>query len=125
LSPDDDPPSPKGPSQAEIVREAHRLYNETAKRAGLPIAKVMNDARRRALALRVKEAGGLDGFREAMANLEASPFLTGQNDRGWRADIKFVCQPSSFAKLFEGAYNNIPGKKQVQSSRDDPYYGVE
>jgi hypothetical protein len=41
-----------------------------------------------------------------MANIEKSAFLRGQNDRGWRADIAFVCQASSFAKLFEGGYGN-------------------
>lgn len=112
----DDP----APSQPELVlaeepakltasvaaREAFALYNETAKRCGLPVARTLDKARARALALRVKEAGGLDGFRTAMANIEKSAFLQGKNDRGWAADLKFVCQPTSFAKLLEGGYGN-------------------
>lgn len=91
---------------AKTVREAHRLYNETAKQLGLPVARVLNKSRERSLALRIKEAGGLDGFRDALANLGKSSFLQGQNDRGWRADLEFVCQAKSFAKLMDGAYND-------------------
>lgn len=99
-------PTPSEDRVTQTVREAHRLYNETAKRLGLPVARVLNKSRERSLALRIKEAGGLDGFREALANLEKSSFLQGKNDRGWRADLEFVCQAKSFAKLIDGAYND-------------------
>jgi len=98
--------SPSKDPVSQTVREAHRLYNETAKTLGLPTARVLNKSRKRALALRIKEAGGLDGFRDALANLGKSSFLQGQNDRGWRADLEFVCQAKSFAKLMDGAYTD-------------------
>ena len=42
----------------------------------------------------------------ALANIERSSFLTGTNDRGWRADLEFLLQPSSFAKVHDGGYGN-------------------
>jgi hypothetical protein len=101
LEPDD--PSPKLP---RIVSEAFELYNLTAEKCGLPVARVLSPSRADALRSRVKEAGGLDGFKEALANIERSAFLQGNNDRGWKADLKFVCQASSFARLLEGGYGN-------------------
>lgn len=88
------------------AKEAFRLYNEVAQRCDLRVARSLSDSRKRSLALRVKEAGGLDGFQVALAHLERSAFLQGQNDRGWKADIDWLCQPSSFMRLFEGGYGN-------------------
>jgi uncharacterized protein YdaU (DUF1376 family) len=88
------------------AKEAFQLYNAVAQRCDLPVARSLSHSRKRSLALRVKEAGGLDGFRTALAHLERSAFLQGQNDRGWKADIDWLCQPSSFMRLLEGGYGN-------------------
>lgn len=91
------------------AREAFALYNETAKRCGLPVARVFDKERAKNLALRVKDAGGLDGFRQAMANIERSAFLRGQSDSGFKADMGFICQRKSFLRLLEGGYGNGAG----------------
>lgn len=94
------------PRPSAIAKEAFSAFNETAQRCGLPLAKAYTKARATALYHRVKEAGGMDGFRAALANLEKSAFLQGNNDRGWKADLDFVCQPRSFAKLMDGGFGN-------------------
>ena len=43
---------------------------------------------------------------QALANIERSSFLTGTNDRGWRASLDFLLQPASFAKVHDGGYGN-------------------
>lgn len=88
------------------AREAFAIYNETAKRCGLPTARVFDKERAKALAMRVKDAGGLEGFRQAMLNIERSAFLRGQTDKPFKADLNFVCQRSSFIRLLEGGYGN-------------------
>ena len=103
----DDPSPPDRPAtskKSETAGAAFELYNQTAARCGLPVARVLGNARKAALLNRVKDAGGLDGFREAMLKIEGSAFLRGKNDRNWRADLGFVCQAASFAKILEGAY---------------------
>lgn len=92
------PPSP------HLEKVALELYNAMAERTGLPKAQRLNDARKGKLRARLKEAGGIDGWKVAMGEVEASTFLTGANDRGWRASLDFVLQESSFTRIMEGAY---------------------
>ena len=49
-----------------------------------------------------------------------SPFLLGENDRGWRADFDFVMSKSKFTKILEGSYRGVSSKKQdvSKSSKD-------
>lgn len=109
-------PSDEPLTASRAAREAFALYNETAQRCGIPVARTFDKARAKALAMRVKEAGGMDGFRMALSNLEKSPFLCGKNDTGWRANLNFVCQPSSFLKLLEGSYGD--GKLKTEYGRN-------
>lgn len=83
---------------------AFENWNIAAQELGLPLAKSLTPERRRKLAARLRECGGLDGWIEALEKLENSPFCLGKNDRGWRADLDFMLQPKSFNRLREGAY---------------------
>jgi len=94
-------------AKPDEVQIAFDLWNDTAKRSGLPRAKILDEPRRRAIKARLK-AAGLDGWREAMTAVQASAFLRGQrpgsDGRTFRADLSFVCQAKSFARLIEGGY---------------------
>ena len=74
-----------------------------AKANGLPIAKLLDGGRRRAIRKRLEE-GGLDAWTKAVDAVSRSKHCRGENDRGWRADIDFVCQPKSWRRLLEGTY---------------------
>jgi hypothetical protein len=87
------------------VLEAYNAYNDTALRCGLSQAAKLTPDRRRKIAARLREYG-LDGWKRALANIEKSAHLTGGNDRGWRADLEFVCQAKSFGRLHDGGYGN-------------------
>ena len=78
-------------------------YNELAERKGLRKAIKITDERKRKLALAVKR-NTVAEFQEALAAIERSKFLCGENDRGWRADFDFLLQPKTFTKLIEGCY---------------------
>lgn len=88
------------------VGEAVRAWNELAARCDLASVQKLTDARRRKLAARLRDCGGLAGWRAALGKVEASRFLRGENDRGWRADFDFMLQESSFVKLMEGKYDD-------------------
>lgn len=90
------------------VQEAFDEWNAIATRRRLPIAKSLTPSRRKQIKARLAD-GGIAGWREALRAVEDSPLCLGENDRGWRADLDFVCQPKSFAKLREGSYA-APGK---------------
>ena len=90
----------RDPTPAQAVD----AWNDMAERAGLPRVQRLTKAREAKLNQRLTECGGLDGWRTACAQVEASAFLTGSNDRGWKADFDFLCQQRSFTKLMEGGY---------------------
>ncbi len=89
------------------VTTAFDDWNALAKRRALPVAKDLTPARRKAIRARLAGAG-LDGWRQALAAVEASPHCRGENDRGWRADIDFVATATKFQKLREGSYGPVP-----------------
>ena len=119
-------PAPQAQSKEGEITLAVKAYNETAERCGLPTTRKLTAARLSKLRARLKDCDGLDGWRDALAKLEASTHCTGGNDRGWRANLDFLLQESSFVKLIEGAfddkrpkYTNGGGKGGVN---DDPAF---
>jgi hypothetical protein len=101
---DNTPPPPKGGTPLECLR-AFEAYNSLALRVAIPQAAKLTPDRQRKISARLKEYGQ-DGWDKALANLERSAFLTGTNDRGWRATLDFLLQPASFSKLHDGGYGN-------------------
>jgi len=96
-------PKPAANSPDPIaVQAAFEAYNTRALMLGLPQASRLTPDRRRRIGARLREWGD-DGWSRALANLDC-PFLRGMTDRGFRADLDFVCQPKSFARLHDGGY---------------------
>lgn len=109
-----DPLPPKGgPTKLEALR-AFEAYNATALRCGLPQASQMTPGRQKKIIARLREYG-LDGWTQALANIEKSSFLTGGTDAGFRADLDFMVQAKSFGKLHDGGYGNGRHAKQAAS----------
>lgn len=94
------------------LAEALAAFNRMAAEVGLPEAQGLSRKRRLALKARLRDCGGIVGWRIAMDRVRASPFLRGDNDRGWRASLDFLLKAESFAKLMEGAYDPAPGGRR-------------
>jgi hypothetical protein len=103
------------PSHAEAV-EAFDLYNAMAQKIGIPIARTLTPQRKRSILARLRDHGGLEAWKLALANIERSAFLRGNNDRGWTASFDFLIQPSRFTKVLEGGYGNGAAKISVRMS---------
>lgn len=103
--PQETPPARKMVTAMEAAKEGFRMWNELAARCGLAKAEKLTPKRMKALGCRMKDAGSVQRFGEVIAKIEHIPWLRGDNDRGWRADLDFVCQQSSFVKLMEGVYD--------------------
>ncbi len=117
-SPDASAPgtSPAAPIQPELITakvhsighdpaEAVRLWNAMAMDHELPQVQRLNDTRRRKVMARLRESGGIEGWKVALEKVGTSSFLCGDNDKGWTADFDFLLQASSFTKLMEGGYD--------------------
>ena len=72
-----------------------------------PRIRKLSANRKKAIAARWKEyKGDLATFIELFDMAEASPFLKGQNDRNWSADIDWLMKSDNMAKVLEGKYND-------------------
>jgi len=79
-------------------------WNDLAKQCGLPTVAKLTDSRRRRAQARIRQYPEVEAWQRAFASIRGSPWLQGQNDRGWRADFDFLLQDKSFTKLVEGSY---------------------
>jgi len=95
--------------------EALATWNDLARRIGLPVAKALTEARRKAIRARLAEHGET-GWRQALVAIERSAFLRGDNDRAFRADLDFLGQAKSFTRLLEGFYGNGAGHEAAADS---------
>lgn len=50
-----------------------------------------------------------EAWRAYCRRIAAAPHLRGENDRGWRADLDWVLQPSHLAHIMEGRYDRPAG----------------
>ena len=94
-------------TSAEIdALAAFNAYNDMALRLGLPQARTLTPGRRKALKARLREHGGMPAWEQALANVERSAYLRGNNKNNWSADFDFLLQASRFAKVVDGTYGN-------------------
>lgn len=93
------------PLAIDDVAEAVAAFNDMAARHGISQVQKMTDTRRKALRGRLKDCGGIEGWRLALSKIEASDFLTGRS-RDWRCDFDWINKPANFTKLMEGNYDN-------------------
>lgn len=106
------PPSPpKGGSSPTDVDRVVTAFSDMARQSGLSVPRAITASRRRSLLLRIEEHG-LPAVLDAIERIGRSRFCRGENDRGWRADLDFLCQPKSFVSILEGKYDDRQSHQQ-------------
>lgn len=96
--------SPASDDTPLTVEEVVEDWNGLAAELDLPAVRTITPARRRAFKARLREYPDIADWQRAFATIRGSPFLRGDNNRGWRADFDFLLQAKSFTKLTEEAY---------------------
>lgn len=99
------------PDEWAEVKAAAEIYNTAATQHAWPACDKLTDTRKKKLRARLKDAGGLEGWKTALEKAAASDFLMGRTARddkhtNWKLDLDFLLQESSFTKLMEGKYDN-------------------
>ena len=89
------------------VDEVLEGWNELAKAHGLSPIRKLTDQRRRKLLAQAKRFSVPD-WQAVFARISQSPFLKGENNRGWRCDFDFILSESNFVKILEGKYDRQP-----------------
>jgi hypothetical protein len=101
-----------------LVEKCAAVYRDIADRwPHWGALKILNDSRRKAIPLRVRDAGGFDAWRDIMISAETSAFLTGKTGANFSPTFDFFLQQSSFTKLHEGFYHR---ERQSGSPATDP-----
>ena len=87
------------PDEAEVLK----AWNETIGKSARLTAK-----RAKAIKVRLGEQWWRENWREALGKVRGSPFLMGDNDTGWTANIDFFLKPDTVTKILEGKYDGKP-----------------
>ena len=95
----------------------------------MPSVKILTDKRKKVVSARLKRFNYSE-IQQVFSMAEASQFLKGQNDRGWRADFDWLMNESNMVKVLEGVYSTNKGKpnswnKVNSSTRDKQYSDLE
>jgi len=108
------------PSPQEIVE----LWNSTCGLAGLPKVIRLTKQRSGNISRRIREYGSDPVFWEGLfQKIIQTPFLMGNNDRGWRADMDFVFgNDTNISKILEGKYEG--GSQRGDTSLTSQIQGV-
>lgn len=96
-------------------------YNAAASRRNWIAARGQpNVKRKQAIRSRLRECGGLPGWREQLLLAEQASFLGGDNERGWRMDLDFFTSPRGWSAILEGKYT----RSKPSISKAGPRNGI-
>jgi hypothetical protein len=86
----------------EIIDLYHEILPE------LQGVKIWSEKRKKLLKARWREdpkRQNLDYWKRLFGYIRKSPFLMGENDRHWTADLEWIINASNFVKIIEGKYH--------------------
>lgn len=106
------PSEAKASSGVDPCPEVVSSWNLMAASCGLsPISK-LTAKRRTACQARLRDYGR-EAILSAIEKVPRSGFLTGTNDRSWRADFDFLLKPDTITRILEGKYDGrTPGTER-------------
>ena len=97
--------------EADASRIIHSWNN-----LGISSVKSISNNRLTLVKARIAEHG-LDVFLEAIKSINESPFLLGQNEKGWVITFDWLIKPSNFAKVLEGNYKPRVTQSVIQQTK--------
>ena len=91
-----------------------RLYHSRC--PSLPKVLKLSDKRRLKIRVRFEEMGySYETMQQIFDKAEASRFIRGDNNRGWRADFDWIfTNGSNWVKILEGKYDNKPSINETR-----------
>ncbi len=92
-------------TETDNIHTAFRMFVDVAEKINLPVPQKLSGPRKSKLKARLKDCGGLEGWKIALTKLAASPFCRGERT-DFKADLDFMLQEKSFTKLMEGSYDD-------------------
>ena len=102
--------TPKEIKNKENINIVLKAWNDTCKDYPKVLKADAGSTRAKAITARVKEYG-LDKVQEVFNKVQASKFLRGESDSGWKATFDWVVKASNFQKVMEGNYDDRKNNK--------------
>jgi len=110
------PPAPP-PVPRDLLDDAVAIWNSICgQRNGMVIR--LSDARRTLLKARMRDMPEPGAWPAYCRRIAASSFLSGDNDRKWRADFDWVLKASTCLRILEGKYDDRPGDRRSSGGAD-------
>lgn len=105
----------------DAVKEAVERFNKTCESYGK--VRGLSDKRRTKLRLRLDEMATvgdpLEVIQTVFDKMQSSSFLKGGNARGWKATFDWLLlNDTNWLKVFEGQYDDKPGKPSEKKVND-------
>ena len=106
-----DSPKPNGFDPSPFVEK----WNCVCGQAGLPVVRKLYGSRRAKAIKRWREDFGASvaQWGSYCEKIAGNDFLTGQNDRGWRASFDWSLEPRALTRVMEGSYGKAPSASNV------------
>ena len=105
----------------DTLASARAAWNATAAKYDWSTVQRFSPQRQKALAARLAEIGGLDGWTVMLAKLEESPFFRER----WAPSFDWILKPANLTKIMEGNYDrksagaSSPNGRSVNSAFAD------
>jgi len=103
-------------SSLDVEEEVFKFWNSFPQ---LPKIIRISKERKAKMRTRLKDSFFRDNWRKGIEQILSRPFLIGQNERGWKADIEWFMQPDSLTKIMEGKYTQTERGGKGKSTIDD------
>ena len=111
-----DAPTPAAEPPSVDYEQFKNLYNDIC--TNLPHVKMLSEKRKKAIRAFLKQLT-VDDFKTVCMKANVSGFMTGKNDRGWKADFDFLVRVDKAINILEGKYSN---NKESGSFDTDEFY---
>lgn len=98
-------------------------WNSFANENDLPKLLKITDKRRSAIRQRLKEKEF--DFQIILDKIRMSPFLLGDNNRGWKIHFDFVVNKNRYIEILEGKYNGRKKSERGIINKDQVKRGIE
>lgn len=94
----------------DVARAMMDAWNEAFQGTAVVKAEKLVPSRVSTLNARFRDSFSrdLDQWREFCRKIRGTPFLIGDNERRWKADIDFATKPINIARILEGKYDGKP-----------------
>ena len=109
-------PTPAAEPPSVDYEQFKNLYNEIC--TNLPHVKMLSEKRKKAIRAFLKQLT-VDDFKTVCMKANVSGFMTGKNDRGWKADFDFLLRVDKAISILEGKYSN---NKESGSFETDEFF---